>query len=44
MGMTLTQKLLANAAGKDKVEVGELINAKVDIVLGNDITTPVAIR
>lgn len=44
MGMTLTQKLLANAAGLNEVKVGELINAKVDIVLGNDITTPVAIR
>ena len=44
MGMTLTQKLLANAARLKEVKVGDLINAKVDIVLGNDITTPVAIR
>lgn len=44
MGMTLTQKILANAANLDKVSAGELINAKVDIVLGNDITSPVAIR
>lgn len=44
MGMTLTQKLLANAAGLSEVKAGDLINAKVDIVLGNDITTPVAIR
>lgn len=44
MGMTLTQKLLTNAAGLNEVKVGDLINAKVDIVLGNDITTPVAIR
>lgn len=44
MGMTLTQKILANAAGKTEVKAGELINIKVDIVLGNDITTPVAIR
>ena len=44
MGMTLTQKLLANASGLGEVKVGDLINAKVDIVLGNDITTPVAIR
>ena len=44
MGMTLTQKLLANAAGINEVKVGDLINAKVDIILGNDITTPVAIR
>lgn len=44
MGMTLTQKILANATGLKEVKVGDLINAKVDIVLGNDITTPVAIR
>ena len=44
MGMTLTQKILANAANLKEVKDGELINAKVDIVLGNDITTPVAIR
>ena len=44
MGMTLTQKLLANAAGLDSVKPGDLINAKINIVLGNDITTPVAIR
>ena len=42
--MTLTQKLLANAAGLDSVKPGDLINAKINIVLGNDITTPVAIR
>lgn len=44
MAMTLTQKILADHAGVDKLEVNELINIKVDIVLGNDITTPVAIR
>ena len=44
MGMTLTEKLLASAASLNKVKAGDLINAKVDIVLGNDITTPVAIR
>ena len=44
MGMTLTQKLLANAAGLNEVKPGDLINAKTNIVLGNDITTPVAIR
>ena len=44
MGMTLTQKILANAAELESVKVGDLINAKVDIVLGNDITTPIAIR
>ncbi len=44
MGMTLTQKILAAHAGLDKVEAGQLINAKLDLVLGNDITTPVAIN
>ncbi len=43
MGMTMTQKILARCAGKDRVEVGELIEGKLDLVLGNDITTPVAI-
>ncbi|MGI0407301.1 3-isopropylmalate dehydratase large subunit [Helicobacter himalayensis] len=42
--MTMTQKLLAYAAGKDSVKAGELIMAKLDMVLGNDITTPVAIN
>ena len=44
MGMTMTEKILAAHAGKDHVESGELISAKVDMVLGNDITSPVAIR
>lgn len=44
MGMTMTQKILASHAGLDYVEAGQLINAKLDIVLGNDITTPVAIN
>ncbi|MEE8886683.1 MAG: 3-isopropylmalate dehydratase large subunit [Eubacteriales bacterium] len=43
MGMTMTQKILAQAAGLDKVEPGQLIEANLDLVLGNDITTPVAI-
>ena len=44
MGMTLTQKILAAHAGLDQVKAGQLINARLDIVLGNDITTPVAIN
>ncbi len=44
MGMTMTQKILAAHAGLDSVEAGQLISAKLDIVLGNDITTPVAIN
>ena len=38
MGMTLTQKILAAHAGLAEVKAGQLINAKLDIVLGNDIT------
>ncbi|MGE5582108.1 MAG: 3-isopropylmalate dehydratase large subunit [Bacillota bacterium] len=44
MGMTITEKILAVHAGKRAVTPGELINAKVDLVLGNDITAPVAIK
>lgn len=43
MGMTMTQKILAKGAGLDKVEAGQLIEAKLNLVLGNDITAPVAI-
>ena len=44
MGMTMSQKILAAAAGLDKVEAGQLIEANLDLVLGNDITSPVAIH
>lgn len=44
MGMTMTQKILADHAGLEKVEAGQLIKAKLDMVLGNDITAPVAIK
>ena len=44
MGMTMTQKILAAHAGLDSVEPGQLIEAKLDVVLGNDITSPVAIN
>ena len=43
MGMTMTQKILAAHAGLDKVEAGQLIIANLDLVLGNDVTSPVAI-
>lgn len=43
MGMTMTQKILAAHAGLPSVEVGQLIEAKLDFVHGNDVTTPVAI-
>ncbi|MGE5381556.1 MAG: 3-isopropylmalate dehydratase large subunit [Methylocystaceae bacterium] len=44
MGMTITEKILAAHAGKTQVEPGELISCRVDVVLGNDVTTPVAIN
>ena len=44
MGMTMTQKILAAAAGLGKVEAGQLIEANLSLVLGNDITSPVAIK
>jgi len=43
MGMTMTQKILAKHAGVPAVKVGELVEARLDLVLGNDITAPVAI-
>ena len=44
MGMTMTQKILAAHAGLDEVKPGQLIEAKLDLVLGNDRTAPVAIN
>ena len=44
MGMTMTQKILADHAGKTEVKAGELIMADLDLVLGNDVTTPVAVK
>lgn len=44
MGMTMTQKILAAHAGLDHVTAGQLIEADLDLVLGNDVTAPVAIR
>lgn len=44
MGMTMTQKILAAHAGLNTVKAGQLIKAKLDLVLGNDITSPVAIN
>ena len=43
MGMTMTQKILAAHAGLPGVKAGDLIEAKLDLVLGNDVTTPVAV-
>ena len=44
MGMTMTQKILAAHAGLSEVKAGQLIEADLDLVLGNDITSPVAIH
>lgn len=44
MGMTMTQKILAAHAGLEYVNAGQLIEARLDLVLGNDITSPVAIN
>ena len=43
MGMTATQKIFARHAGRERVTAGELLTAEVDLILGNDITSPVAI-
>lgn len=44
MGMTITEKILADHAEKKEVSPGEIINVKLDIALGNDVTAPIAIR
>ncbi len=44
MGMTITEKILAAHAGLDEVTPGQLISAKLDLVLANDVTAPVAIK
>ena len=44
MAMTITEKILAKHAGCDQVTPGQIINTKVDIVLANDITAPIAIE
>ena len=41
--MTITEKLLARAAGRDAVKPGEFVSCKLDLVLANDITAPIAI-
>ena len=44
MGMTLTEKILAAHAGKEYVEPGEIIEAKLDLCLANDITAPLSLE
>src|SRR4030042_1298209 len=43
IAMTLAEKILAAHAGKESVAPGELLNVRVDVILGNDITAPIAI-
>ena len=43
MAMTITEKILARAAGKDSVVAGELVDASIDVVMCHDVTTPPAI-
>ena len=44
MGMTITEKILAAHAGVERVTAGDLINARIDIVMGHDLSTPAAIH
>lgn len=44
MGMTMTQKILAAHSGRDSLQAGEMVLAELDLVLGNDVTSPVAIE
>jgi 3-isopropylmalate/(R)-2-methylmalate dehydratase large subunit len=44
MGMTMTQKILAAHAGLEQISAGQLIEVNLDLVLGNDVTAPVAIK
>ncbi len=44
MGMTMTQKILADKAGLEQVTAGQLIETELSLVLGNDVTTPVAVK
>ena len=44
MGMTMTQKILARHCGLPSVKAGELVEAKLDLVMGSDVTTPIAIQ
>lgn len=44
MGMTMTQKILARHCGAERVAAGELISARLDLVMGSDVTTPIAVQ
>lgn len=44
MGMTMTQKILAMHCGRETVKAGELVNARLDLVMGSDVTSPIAIK
>ena len=44
MGMTITEKILADHAGLKSVSPGDLIDARIDIIMGHDLSTPLAIK
>ena len=44
MGMTITEKILAAHAGRDAVSPGELVNCKIDVIMGHDLSAPLAIH
>ena len=44
MGMTITEKILAHHAGLEKVSPGDLIDAEIDVIMGHDLSTPLAIK
>ena len=44
MGMTITEKILAHHAGLGKVSPGDLIEAEIDVIMGHDLSTPLAIK
>ena len=44
MGMTITEKILAAHSGRDSVAPGEIVNAKIDLIVAHDVTTPPAVQ
>ena len=44
MGMTITEKILAHHAGLERVSPGDLIDAEIDVIMGHDLSTPLAIK
>jgi len=44
MGMTITEKIIADHAGKKEVKPGDLVTVKIDLAMANDVTAPLAIK